>query len=148
MPTATNAYSAKRALITVLAADSRLAAVQVEYSYPGHAVDRELVHAGRAEASQSYPLSAGGRARLPRDEALTVRLCIVVSKPNTSAEECEQRCVQIGTVVEEIVATATLTGVEGLIYGGITGLDLDSDDHDDGAVGVLTYDVFYKSRLT
>jgi hypothetical protein len=144
-----NAVAYKKALIDGLAAASALAAVQVSYHFPGNNSERELIHAGRVEGTQSYPVSRGGAGRFPRDEELTVKLHIVVTRPGADPYEVEARCIEIGKVVEELIAgDPDLTGLTGIIYSGITAVDLDSDSDDDGSIAVLTYDVFFKSRLT
>lgn len=144
----TNAVAAKKALIDALDAAPALADVQVAYAYPGHDPERELIHGGRVEGDHTYPVSGSG-PRFKRDEDLTIKLHIVVSKPGATPYDVEVRCQEIGVVVEELIAgDPDLTGVTGLLWTGITAVDLDSDSDDDGAIGVLTYDVGARSRLT
>ncbi|HEV2778547.1 MAG TPA: hypothetical protein VGX25_04030 [Actinophytocola sp.] len=145
----TNAVAAKKALIDGLAAAPDLvnAGVQVAYSYPGHDAERELIHGGRVEGTHDYPVSGSG-PRFKRDEQLTIKLHIVVTKPGATVYDVEARCAEIGTVVEELIAgDPDLVNVPRLQWTGISAVDLDSSEEDEHAIGVLTYDVFAKSRL-
>lgn len=152
----TNAVAGKKALIDALDASAAPALtrpdgtrVKFAYSYVGNEHERELVHAGKVEGQQSYPVFGGGQARFKRDENLTIKLHIVVTIPGGSQYEAELRATEIGGVVEELVAKATLAGLNGqVIKVGITGVDLDSDADDDQAIAVLTYDVGVDSRLS
>lgn len=151
----TNAVKFKRALIvglgTRMAGIPSVAAVQVAYKYPGRTVEREVVHGGRVEGDQRFPVMNGGAVRIKRHEVLTVKLHIVVHAPGDEAEEAEVRAVEIGTVVEELLAADpifALTDLGGqMIQAAITALDLDSDEDDDAAIAVLTYDIECESRL-
>jgi hypothetical protein len=150
--TATNASAAKKALIAlvaqILAANPGTAGVEVTYAYDGRRHERELVHAGRVEGSQEYATFGGGRARLSRDESLTIKLHVVVYRPGDEQQDAEDRCVEIGTVIEEALAAASKPDIPGLVWAGVGTVDLDGDVDDDGAIGVLTYDVAVTSRLT
>ena len=146
----TNAVAYKKALTDAVAAAPQIIAddIQVGYDWPGH-VERELIHGGRVEGAQSYPVSRGGGGRFPRDEELTVALHIVVRAPGGTIYEAELRASEIGTVVEELLAAnPALTDVAGVIYSGIAGIELESDYDDDDAIADLTYQVLLKSRLT
>jgi hypothetical protein len=145
--TSTNAVAAKKAVIDHLT--TALPEVQVAYSYPGRNPARELVHAGRVEGNHSFFAMKGTRARHAREEEATFRLHVVVEKPGFSPYDCELRCAEIGEEIEHALsATFTLDGIPGLLSVRVTAVDLDSADEDEGAVGVLTYDVTCRSVLT
>lgn len=144
----TNAVVFKKALFDALAAAPALEGVQVSYHFPGNDPERELIHGGAVEGTQNYPIIRGGGGRFPRDEELSVKLHIVVTQPGSDPYEVEFRATELGTVVEELLAgDPDLTGLTGIIYSGISNVFLDSDVDDDGAIGILTYDVLVKSRL-
>lgn len=149
----TNAVYIKKALVDALTEAPVLESVQVEYGYPGPHVERELIHLGKVEGSQSYPVMRGGSGRHPRKEVLTLKVHIVVSVPGASVYDVELRCAELSTELEHfLAANPDLTGympADGgqVIYGGLTYVDLDSDSDDEGAVGVLTNDLTFESRL-
>ncbi len=149
----TNAVRIKKALFDALTDAPALEGVQVEYSYPGPHVDRELIHGGKIEGPQSYPVMRGGPGRKPRQENLTFKVHIVVSVPGATPYEVELRCTELGGELENfLAANPDLSGHladigRQVIYGGVTYVDLDSDSDDEGAIAVLTYDVTFESRL-
>lgn len=144
----TNAVKFKKALIDALSSSPALEGVQVSYHYPGDDPERELIHGGAVEGPQEYPVMRGGGGRLPRNEELTFKLHIVVTKPGSDPYEAELRATELGEVVEELLAAdPDLTGLEGVIKSGVTNVFVDSDVDDEGAIGVLVYDVTVKSRL-
>lgn len=149
----TNAVYIKKALFDALTEAPGLSGVQVEYAYPGPQVDRELIHGGKVEGSQSYPVMRGGSGRHPRKEILTLKVHIVVSIPGSSPYEVELRCAELSAELENFLAASPdLAGYmpangSQVIYGGMTYVDLDSDSDDEGAIAVLTNDVTFESRL-
>ncbi len=146
----TNAVLIKKALFDALEVAPGLESVQVSYGYPGPHVDRKLIHGGKVEGSQRYPVMRGGGGRHPRTENLTLKVHIVVSLPGASVYEVELECTKIGSTLEEWLAAKPDLGAsapEGLLFGGLSYVDLDSDSDDDGAIGVLTYDASFESRL-
>jgi hypothetical protein len=146
----TNALAYKQALVAAAASAPIVAAdgIQVEYDWPGR-VERELIHGGRVEGTQSYPVSRGGGGRMPRDEELQVDLNVVVASPGTTPEETETRAVQIGTEIENWLAEhLDLGGISGVIYSGVVGVEMETSVDDDGTITVLTYRHLLKSRLT
>jgi hypothetical protein len=145
----TNAVVIKKALIDALEVAPELEDVQVSYGYPGPHVDRKLIHGGKVEGSQRYKIMRTG-GRHPREETLTFKVHIVVSLPGAEVYEVELECSNLGTVLEEwLAANPNLSGYapDGVHFGGISYVDLDSDSDDEGAIGVLTYDVTFESRL-
>lgn len=144
----TNAVVIKKALFDAL--EVSLEDVQVSYAYPGPHVDRKLIHGGKVEGTQRYPVMRGGGGRHPRTETLTFKVHIAVSLPGATEYEVELECSNLGTVLEEwLAANPGLAGLapEGVLFGGIAYVDLDSDHDDDGAFGLLVYDVTFESRL-
>lgn len=146
----TNAVLIKKALFDALEDAPALQDVQISYGYPGPHVDRKLIHGGKVEGSQRYPVMRAGSGRHPRQESLTFKVHIVVSLPGASAYDVELSCTEIGSTLEEwLAANPNLGGYapDGVLYGGLSYVDLDSDSDDDGAIGLLTYDVTFESRL-
>jgi hypothetical protein len=145
----TNAYAAKRKLIDLLAASPLTdAGVSVAYSWPGDdRAGRECVYGGPVTWS-TRPLAMRGGGRMPRREDLTVPIHVDVSKPGAEGAEVEARAVEIGTVVEELIAAdTTLSGVPGLQLAGISGGQLAHAFEDELAFAVLTYQVTFLSTL-
>lgn len=143
----TNAYAAKRALFDALAASDALAGVQVAYSWPGANAEREIVYGGRVTWA-TVPLAMRGGGRMPRREDMIVALHVAVQRPGADADVVEARAVEIGTVVEELLAAdTTLSGTSGLKLAGISGGELDSADEDESSMAVLSYRVSFLSTL-
>lgn len=145
----TNAVLIKKALFDALAEAPELEGVQVSYGYPPNA-ERELIHGGKVEGSQRYPVMRGGTSRHPRQETLTFKVHIAVGQPGASVYEVELRTTELGSVLENwLAANPNLGGhaPEGVLYGGLAYVDLDSDSDDEGAFALLIYDVTFESRL-
>lgn len=144
----TNAVVIKKALFDALEA-AELGDVQVSYGYPGPHVNRRLIHGGKVEGPQRYAtMRTGGRH--PRTENLTFKVHIAVALPGATEYEVELECSNLGTWLEEwLAANPGLSGLapQGVLFGGTTYVDLDSDHDDDGAFGLLIYDVTFESRL-
>lgn len=145
----TNAVAYKRALINAIAAFPALATVQVAYSWPGKQPDMECVHGGRVEGQQNYATFAGGRARLPRDESVVIRIYVVVRMHDADdGYDIEQRLAELGQAIEDgIAGNPQITGVPGLLYAEITGLQMESYPDDDAWQGALEYQITVRSRL-
>ena len=146
----TNAVAFKQALIEKIAAIPAIQTmgIQVAYSWPGPTFERECVHGGRVEGQGEYATFAGGRARLPRDETLTVFLYVVVRMPGGDAYDVETRACQIGQEIENGIAAAPqFDTVAGMLWATITGVQLDSDADDDAWSAVLEYQIAVRSRL-
>lgn len=150
MGTATNAVVIKKAMLDALEEAPEIQDVQVSYGYPGPHVDRKLIHGGKVEGVQRYPVMRGGGGRHPRQESLTFKVHIVVSLPGADVYEVELACTEIGDVLADWLASHPDLGgnaPEGVLYGGLSYVDLDSDSTDDGAIAVLTLDASFESRL-
>jgi hypothetical protein len=145
----TNAYAAKRALITALQGAAGLGAdgVQVAYSWPGERAERECIYGGAVVwDTKVLTMAAGGR--LSRREDMTLDLHIAVTVLGAEPEEAEARAVDLGTVLEEYVAfTTTLNGLPGVKLGQIAGGELDHAENDDSVIAVLSYRVTFLSTL-
>lgn len=146
----TSAVAARQALIAKITALAIVGngggTVQVAYSWPGSKAEREVVHGGNPVTFEQNPLAFRGGGRVPRDEEVTVPVCVVVALPGGSVEETDVRAAEIGGLIEDAVAAdPTLTGQ--LIIARIDRGDLDHDFNDDGAASVLTYQFILRSRL-
>lgn len=145
----TNAYAYKKALIDKIKAFPTLTDIQVEYSWPGNRFNRVCIHGGRIEGQQEYATFAGGRARLPRNETFVLYLYIAVRMPEAdSGQDVEQRLAELGQLLEDgIAADPQVAGVTGLLYAGITGVQMDSWSEENVWAGGLEYQVAVHSRL-
>lgn len=145
----TNAVAFRRALIDTVAAFPALAGVQVVFSWPGPRFDRECVHLGRSQGSQEYATFGGGRARQPRNEQLDIDLFVVVRLPSADdGYNAELRAAEIGTLIEDgIAATPQIQSVAGMLYAGITGVELESYADNDAWAAIIKYTVTVHSRL-
>jgi hypothetical protein len=143
----TVAVAVKKAIIDGAAARFADTDVKTSYHYPGDDPQRELIHGDSVSGDQGYPLMRG-TGRWPRDETLSVRICIVVTKPGADPYDCELRAVEIGQELEEFIADDPgIAGLDGLISIGVSNIDLDSAYDDDQAVAVLVYDFAVKARI-
>lgn len=147
----TNAVRAKKALIAKIAAldlgGVQAGGVQVAYSWPGSKAEREVVHGGLVTFEQE-PAAFRGGARCPRDEEVTVEVHVVVKLPGGTEEDVDTRATEIGTVIEEAIASdPTLTDAADLKIARVDGGELESGTDDDAAAGVLTYRIILRSRL-
>lgn len=145
----TNAVAFKKALIDKVKAFESLAAVQVEYSWPGARFDRECIHGGLVTGSQNYATFAGGRARMPRDETFVVHLYVAVRQPGAdNGYDVEQRLAEIGQAIENgIAASPQFESVVGMLYAEVTGVQLESYADGVAWAGVLEYQITVRSRL-
>ncbi len=150
MGIATNAVVIKKAMFDALEVSPELEDVQVSYGYPGPHVDRKLIHGGKVEGPQRYPVMRGGGGRHPRQESLTFKVHVVVALPGANEYEVELACTEIGDALAKWLASHPDLGgnaPEGVLYGGLSYVDLDSDSDDEGAIGVLILDASFESRL-
>lgn len=148
----TNAVAARQAVIAKIRALEIPAAgggtVQVAYAWPGNAAEREVVHGSNPVTFDQAPAAFRGGGRCPRDEEVTVPVCVVVRALGGDVEETDVRAAEIGTVIEEdVAADPTLADAPNLKLARIDGGDLVHDFDDDGAVSVLTYHFILRSRL-
>lgn len=136
----TNAVAVKKAIIALLTEEPRLRAVQVAYSWPGRAAEREFICGGKFTFTQQR--EGYGRAR---EENLTIDLFVLVRKPGGTVEDAESRAVELGAIVEDVIgANPHLAGVK---VAGIASGDSNSGFDDDTAVCELAYHVACTSTL-
>lgn len=145
----THVVEVKKALVAGLQAlavdDGDLEGVTVEYAYKPDRTLRERIYTGRATGQHEPANMHPGRTS--RDEQMTFELVIVVEKVGGSAEDAEDRAVEIGTVVEEYIGDNRkgFAGAEWMVVEGT--VDLVPMFNDSGALAVLTYTVSYYARL-
>lgn len=146
---ATNAVAIKSALIA-LVQDLPLGDVQVGYAPPANP-ERDFIYPGAVRGSQA-PATMRGGGVLPRIEALTLQLHIVVTRPGaTSVEvlEAETRAVDLGgQIIRAVAADPRLADLPGLLAMTSSGIDLESGADDDAASAWLTLRFDIKSHLT
>jgi hypothetical protein len=66
----------------------------------------------------------------------------------TAAKEVERRLAELGQALEDgIAADPQVAGVDGLLYAGITGVQMDSYADDDAWAGAIEYQITVRSRL-
>lgn len=152
----TNAVAVKRALVEALRAAPEIEAfddpgVQVEYAYPGE-IDRHAIYLGRVTFTHSLMAFKSATApRIARDERGTVRLYIRAYVPGDRGEQAEERAVEIGTIVEQLLAGNPRqddSGVPGLLLERVVSGELLSTADDDAGIAMLIYQVEFRSQLT
>lgn len=144
-----NAVAGPVALIGLIRTAFAATTVQVAYDHPGRDAERELVWGGGVGGPQE-PLAMRGGGRRSREEKLIWQLHIEVAAPDKTPEECAQRAVDIGRIVEETLAAAAANdgaGVTGLIQVGVVSFDLRNFSDDDGRYTDITLGVLLHSTL-
>ncbi|MGH3610009.1 MAG: hypothetical protein ACRDRD_18260 [Pseudonocardiaceae bacterium] len=96
---ASTAPSVKAALLTLLAADTGLAGVQVEYADPGEAIAQESMFYGRTIETER-PDTLGQRAQR---ETYELELWVYVAQDGNDPQSCEERCWAVVARVESVV---------------------------------------------
>lgn len=141
----TNAHAAKQRLIDLLDASTSLVGVQVAYS-PPREIERECIFAGKVSGPVELAAMRGG-ARLMRTERLTLRLYVEVAAPGDDVAAAEARAVELGAVVEELVAgNPTLNDLADLKLAQVAGVELDSGVDDESAYARLVYEIEFVSQ--
>lgn len=140
-------YAVKRQLIDWLKARPELNGIQVEYVWPGHALDRECVYGGKPTSTQKYAVMTSGRK--PRDERSLIPVRIEVIRKGAEVRETDERVEEIAAILENLLAdNVTLGGsVSGLRYGGVVSFDSDWDVYDETAESTATLEIEFSSRL-
>lgn len=135
--TAALAVAAKRAVIDRLKTTETLAGVQVAYSYQGRNAAREYICGGPVRFTQSR--TGYGRSR---EGTLTAVLFVVARRPGGSIEDVEDRCAELGGLVEVAIADdPRLGGLDGVRITGITEGGFNAGFDDDDAACELQYTV-------
>lgn len=123
-----------------------LEGVAVRYAYRSDTSERERIWTGRARATHTPSSLKSGR--MFRDEDMTFDLTIVVEKVGGTAEDAEDRAIEIGTVVEEYIADNKTLGVAGVKWVRVASAELTPLMNDRGAMAELVYSITYQARLT
>lgn len=124
---------------------------EVGYSYVGKtdAGSREYIFGGsRSDGSVTLSAMAGGE-RIKREESAEWNLHIQVVIPGEETHEAsDARATEIGTAVENFLASNWTLGVAGLMKVTVTGWTLVGGNDDDGARSTLTYSLSFDFLLT
>lgn len=91
--------------------------VQVSYSHPGDAVERETVYLGDATSSQRYATMKAGRRT--RDEEFTIDVWIEVTTDGPDARAASERAWVLVGAVEDILATDATLGLPAPFWAGV-----------------------------
>lgn len=143
-----NLVAVKKELFRRLQAEGVLSGVQVEYTRPRD-LKREVIYGGRARFDHELPAMKGGRARLPRDERVTLMAFIQVRNVASDAIAADERVAELLAVVEELLAgDPTLSGFPELLFAGVAGGDLIAPEFDDdGVISAAGIEIGYRSYL-
>lgn len=102
-----SAPAAKAALVSLLQADPGMTGVTVTYGHPGSEMQQECVWTGMVTAAEQA-ISLGN---MLRDEAYTIQVMVLVAQDGDDAQACEERCLALVAVVENVVrANVQLAG--------------------------------------
>lgn len=144
----TSAVTIKRALLARVQAAPLIVTDEVQTGYgPPLREDlkRECVYLGRVTFNHK-PMAFKGSGRLARDEQGVAYLHVYVCLPGCTQEDAEDRAQELGTAVEEEIASDPRMG--GALLVTVSGGELDSWTDDDAANAGLTYRVAFRSQLT
>lgn len=138
----------RSALIDGLAALDGLADVDVIYAWKfDQELPRERIFTNRARATHAIAGLKSGRAH--RNEQMTFDLVVRVEGVDITAEETDERALEIGALVEEYVADNKAgLGVSGVNWIAVSGVELNNMSNDRGHLSELTYAITYDARLT
>jgi hypothetical protein len=149
----TAAVAAKKALFDALVAKTGagqpLDRVQVAYSYPGKTMQRECIYFGRLRIDQTLSTFASpnvGAGRQPRTEIATITVVVVTKNIKHDQYAADARAVEIGTVLEELLA-GNPTGDGALLVQTPDSGELEPLFDDEGVYAQLTYSVTVRSEL-
>ncbi|MDF2968364.1 MAG: hypothetical protein K0Q93_2142 [Nocardioidaceae bacterium] len=146
----TNLVAIKRAVFERLAAAQQLAdmGAEVAYAFNPRSQPRIYVYLGAGTFEQEYITLRGGGNRVPREEVAFISAYVEVWEPGSNMLDLDQQAVEMGTVLEEILAAdANLDDLPGVVYGGVSGGDLVQEHTDSGAGVTLEYRLRFVSRL-
>lgn len=139
-----NAVAAKKAILDLIRA--RGVEYQVEYSQPS-TVDREGFYGGRIDMGQEISAGRGSQGLTTRDEDGTIAFHYHSYQPGSTCEEAEERALEMGADLEEVLALTT-PDVAGLLDASVSGYELNSYANDEAAWAVLTYQVRIRSDFS
>lgn len=146
----TQALAAKAALIDYLkaAADPVLQGVQISYGYPARDLEREVLYGGAGRYTRAMEGMGGGMGGLAYRVTVTVDLHIQVRVPGGTIEQAEARVMEIGSYVEDFLATnERLSELPGLLYAGATSGELGYALDDDAVTSALQLSVEFSSYM-
>jgi hypothetical protein len=132
-----NAVAAKKAILELVRI--RGVAYQVEYS-PPNSVEREGLYGGRIDMAQEISAGRGSQGFTTRDEDGSIAFHYHSYLPGGTCEEAEERALEMGVDLEEVLALTT-PDVPALLNASVTGYELTSYANDEAAWAVLTYQV-------
>lgn len=145
----TAAASAKKAIYDALKAKAGpgqpLDKVQVSYTFPGNP-ERACLFFGRARFEHDWSTFAAGGGRMPRTEVATITVVIYARDIGGDQYLADVRAVEIGTVLEELLAADPTAGGAVLVRRVESG-ELEPLHDDDGVVASLSYSVTVQSEL-
>ena len=142
-------YAVKAKLLTLLAANSTLSAIQTSYGDPGEAMRRESIFMGDVNSNVQTPesLSPGRRRRL---EDYTLDIEIFVQSKAAGQQEGEQRALVLAHAVEDVLADypSLDDGVTGLMFVECSGMSMSTAEAGiDGPRIQVTVHATVKARL-
>ncbi|MBB4702574.1 hypothetical protein [Sphaerisporangium siamense] len=118
--------------------------MRVSYGPPGR-IEREHVYLGAARFG--HEPAAMGQV-LARQETLTVTAHVYTRIPGGKQEEADGRAVQIGTVLEQLLAAdPSFRILPEVMFAGVTSGELDGGDDDDAVVAVVNYELTFRATL-
>lgn len=141
----------KKALRDLLQANPLLDGVQVSYFWPGDTVERDAVFFG--DASFTHEPAGMRTGRTPRNETAEIEVVCQKVVVGEDAEECEERCLDMGQAVEQTVADHRVFGsdvADGISVYAVTIRrgTLRTRPTADGFMSQLSYTLRPDSRLT
>jgi len=144
-----NGLAIKRAVHARLAAATELQDVQVDRHLDEHVTAHDYVFFGELEFDHRY-VTLGGGPRRERDETCYLHVYVDVWNHGNDLDAVEDRAVEIGRVLEELLAEDPgLDHLPGLVYGGVASGEFFYETGVKGRVGVsLVYRLMFESRLT
>lgn len=135
-------------LIDTLKAKPELAGVQVEYSWPGDAMEREGIFAGDATGKVSIVLMSTGRKY--RDDVFDLPVYIWAGRTGGTEHEARVRAAELLAPLEDVLADdPTLNNLTGLWDGGNYTLEgPHSTLTDEGGVASFTVTLHFQARYS
>lgn len=146
----TNAIAVKKELFRRLSGEPGLSGVQVSYKFPGNLAD-ECVYGGRISGPKQPASMRPSGGRQPRIEEPNILVHIRVLKTGDTDSATDDRCNELLTVVEEMVAAdPKLAGVvPGLLNLYVAQFDIECAPADDEKTESLaTLQLVAMSHLT